>query len=110
MGATSSHGVVIMTPGAAIAIRGGDAGCLFAARPLGWLGSFAGGHLETNVDVGASSPERAHARRRGISGRIYYGYWLIAAAFFAQFVAAGMQNYVIGPFLVPMTDDLGWTR
>jgi MFS family permease len=55
--------------------------------------------LETNVNGGAT-----------IAGRIYYGYWLIAAAFFAQFVAAGVQNYVIGPFLVPMTDELGWTR
>lgn len=42
--------------------------------------------------------------------RIYYGYWLIAAAFVAQFVAMGMQNYVIGPFMIPMTDELGWTR
>ena len=43
-------------------------------------------------------------------GRVYYGYWLIAAAFVAQFVAVGVQNYVIGPFLTPMTEDLGWTR
>lgn len=41
---------------------------------------------------------------------LFYGYWLIAAAFAAQFVAAGMQNYVIGPFLTPMIDELGWTR
>lgn len=42
--------------------------------------------------------------------RIYYGYWLIAAAFLAQFIATGMQNYIIGPFMVPMTEELGWTR
>lgn len=42
--------------------------------------------------------------------RIYYGYWLIAAAFVAQFVSVGAQNYVIGPFFEPMTTDLGWTR
>lgn len=42
--------------------------------------------------------------------RIYYGYWLIAAAFVAQFVAMGMQNYIIGPFMIPMTEELGWTR
>jgi sugar phosphate permease len=42
--------------------------------------------------------------------RIYYGYWLIAAAFAAQFIAAGMQNYIIGPFMVPMTLELDWTR
>ncbi|MFT7244714.1 MAG: OFA family oxalate/formate antiporter-like MFS transporter [Candidatus Azotimanducaceae bacterium] len=42
--------------------------------------------------------------------RIYYGYWLIAAAFVAQFIAMGMQNYVIGPFMVPMSTELDWTR
>lgn len=42
--------------------------------------------------------------------RLYYGYWLIVAAFVAQFVAVGVQNYVIGPFMVPMTEELGWTR
>ena len=42
--------------------------------------------------------------------QIYYGYWLIAAAFVAQFVSVGMQNYVIGPFMIPMTEELGWTR
>jgi OFA family oxalate/formate antiporter-like MFS transporter len=41
---------------------------------------------------------------------IYFGYWLIGAAFVAQFAAAGMQNYVIGPFLTPMTLELEWTR
>lgn len=42
--------------------------------------------------------------------QIYYGYWLIAAAFVAQFVSIGVQNYVIGPFMIPMTEELGWTR
>lgn len=45
-----------------------------------------------------------------VSKQIYYGYWLILAAFIAQFVAIGAQNYVIGPFFTPMTEDLGWTR
>jgi MFS family permease len=42
--------------------------------------------------------------------RIYYGYWLVAAAFVAQFVSVGAQNYVIGVFLKPMTTDMDWTR
>ena len=41
---------------------------------------------------------------------IFYGYRLVAAAFVAQFVSAGVQNYVIGPFLTPMIDELGFTR
>ena len=48
-----------------------------------------------------------NARQRPL---IFYGYWLIAAAFVAQFVSAGVQNYVIGPFLIPMIDELGFTR
>ncbi len=46
----------------------------------------------------------------GNSGGIYYGYYLIGAAFIAQFVSVGSQNYVVGTFLKPMTTDLGWTR
>lgn len=42
--------------------------------------------------------------------RIYYGYWLIGAAFVSQFVAVGVQNYVTGPFMTPMIDEFGWTR
>ena len=41
---------------------------------------------------------------------IYYGYWLILGAFFAEFISAGVQNYVIGPFMIPMTTELEWTR
>jgi len=41
---------------------------------------------------------------------IFYGYWIVAAAFITQFVAVGMQNYVIGAFLTPMTEELLWSR
>ena len=41
---------------------------------------------------------------------IFYGYWLILAAFIAQFVSIGVQNYVIGAFMTPMIDEFGWTR
>jgi MFS transporter, OFA family, oxalate/formate antiporter len=42
--------------------------------------------------------------------KIFYGYWIILAAFVTQFTAIGLQNYVIGPFTIPMTDEFGWTR
>ncbi|MDP6377498.1 MAG: MFS transporter [Pseudomonadales bacterium] len=42
--------------------------------------------------------------------RIYYGYWLVGAAFLAQFVSLGIYSYVLSAFMVPMIDDLGWTR
>lgn len=41
---------------------------------------------------------------------LYYGYWLICAAFVAQFVAIGMYSYVLGSFMTPMIEDLNWSR
>ena len=41
---------------------------------------------------------------------IYYGYWIILAGFITQFVAVGMANYVVGSFLIPMTQEFGWSR
>ena len=32
------------------------------------------------------------------------------AAFVTQFIAVGMQNYIVGPFLTPMTEEFGWSR
>lgn len=42
--------------------------------------------------------------------RFFYGWWIVVAAFIASFTTAGVQAYVAGSFLVPMSDDLGWTR
>ena len=42
--------------------------------------------------------------------RIFYGYWIVVAGFLTQFVAVGMANYVVGAFLVPMTEEFAWTR
>lgn len=35
---------------------------------------------------------------------------MVGAAFVAQFVAMGIYSYVLGPFMTPMLDELGWTR
>ncbi len=51
-------------------------------------------------------PEAGAARRSSF----YYGYWLIGAAFVAQFFAMGMFSYVLGPFMLPMIEELGWSR
>ena len=40
----------------------------------------------------------------------WHGHWLIVAAFVTQFVSVGVTNYAAGPFLAPMTEELGWTR
>ena len=42
--------------------------------------------------------------------RLFYGWRIVGAAFVASFTTAGVQAYVAGSFLVPMSDDLGWTR
>ncbi|MDP6537906.1 MAG: MFS transporter [Gammaproteobacteria bacterium] len=42
--------------------------------------------------------------------RLYYGYWIVVAGFVTQFVAVGMANYVVGSFMIPMTEEFGWTR
>jgi sugar phosphate permease len=48
---------------------------------------------------------RARAARRP-----FYGNRLIVAGLIGQFVSVGVQMYVLGTFLEPMTEDLGWTR
>lgn len=40
----------------------------------------------------------------------YYGYWLVAVAFLAQFISVGSQNYMVGSFTRPMTEELDWSR
>jgi MFS family permease len=40
----------------------------------------------------------------------FYGNRIIAAAFVSQFVAIGIFSYVLGPFMLPMIEELGWTR
>lgn len=54
----------------------------------------------------ASAPRAPRTRRPAV----YYGYYLVGAAFLAQMISAGAQTYVAGVFLVPMTEELDWTR
>lgn len=42
--------------------------------------------------------------------KLYYGYYIILAGFITQFVSVGMANYVVGAFMIPMTEEFGWTR
>lgn len=41
---------------------------------------------------------------------LFYGYRIIAAAFVSQFLAMGIFSYVLGPFMLPMIEELGWSR
>lgn len=63
--------------------------------------------VETAVEPDAEASQVE--ARRGVRG-IYYGYWLVGAAFIAQFISVGAQNYVFGAFLTPMTEEFDWNR
>ncbi|MCH9010322.1 MAG: MFS transporter [Chloroflexi bacterium] len=45
------------------------------------------------------------ARRKGI----FYGWFILAAGFFALFVSTGARSS-FGVFIIPMTEDFGWSR
>ena len=47
--------------------------------------------------------------RKQSSGGIFYGWYVLAASFFTLFLATGSRNG-FGVFIIPMTDDLGWSR
>jgi MFS family permease len=53
----------------------------------------------------SAAPERGIAR-----SRYFYGWNIVGAAGTAMFVGGALQGYGTGPFLVPMSEDLGWTR
>ena len=62
--------------------------------------------------MAATAPPVAPPAAASSEGRplVYYGYWLVGVALLAQFVSAGTQAWVAGIFMVPMTEDLGWSR
>lgn len=41
---------------------------------------------------------------------MFYGYWIVALSFTAQFVTLGIYSYVLGPFMIPMIEALDWSR
>jgi OFA family oxalate/formate antiporter-like MFS transporter len=55
--------------------------------------------------MAASAPVQAPARPR-----VFYGWYIVAAAVVAQLVSSSTQAYAGGVFLTPMTNDLGWSR
>lgn len=57
-----------------------------------------------------SKPHKLPLEQGSIEPRWYYGYYLIGAAFVAQFISLGVVSYVLAPFMLPMVDDLGWSR
>lgn len=62
------------------------------------------------VDAGARTPASLPLPRTLFGHPIYYGWYIVALAFVASMMSAGVQAYTLGVFLKPMTEDLGWTR
>ncbi|MBT5774484.1 MAG: MFS transporter [Dehalococcoidia bacterium] len=42
--------------------------------------------------------------------RIFYGWYIVAVAFFAAMMSSGVSAYSVGIFVTPMSDELGWSR
>lgn len=42
--------------------------------------------------------------------KLFYGYWIVAAAFFVSLVFAGCGFYAFSLFVTPLEADLGWGR
>jgi MFS family permease len=41
---------------------------------------------------------------------VYYGWYIVAVAFVASMMSAGITAYGLGVFVTPMTTELGWSR
>lgn len=46
----------------------------------------------------------------GNPGRIYYGWYIVGAAFIANFMSVGTGFYAFNAFMEPLCDAYGWTR
>ena len=58
-----------------------------------------------------SSDERRLPLPASILGhRIFYGWYIVAVAFFAAMMSSGVSAYSLGIFVTPMEAELGWTR
>jgi MFS family permease len=44
------------------------------------------------------------------SKKIFYGWYIVFAAWITFFATGSMQGYGTGAFIIPMTESLGWTR
>ena len=62
------------------------------------------------VAAGARSPASLPLPRTLFGRPVYYGWYIVAVAFVASMMSAGVQAYTLSVFLKPMTEDLGWTR
>lgn len=48
--------------------------------------------------------------KENILGRIYYGWWIVTAAFCMMFIGIGTSIYTLGAFAKPLSAEFGWAR
>ena len=49
-------------------------------------------------------------RRLWPEGGIYRGWWIVATGYIAQMGTVGATGWVFGVLILPMQNDLGWSR
>ena len=59
---------------------------------------------------GRTTNQPGDHRGTGPQSRIFWGWWVTLVTFLGSFAASGIGNFGIGVFVVPMTEDLGWSR
>jgi MFS family permease len=57
---------------------------------------------EGKADMTASASARSH--------KIFYGYWILVAAFYFAFIFSGCGFYAFSLFVVPLEAEFGWNR
>jgi MFS family permease len=48
--------------------------------------------------------------RRLSRGRVFYGWWIVAASFVIQFLTSGLLNQSYGSYVVLLRSDFGWSK
>src|SRR5438093_13460796 len=43
-------------------------------------------------------------------GRVFYGWWMVAASFVIQFLTSGLLNQSYGSYVVLLRGDFGWSK
>ncbi|MCK9487142.1 MAG: MFS transporter [Dehalococcoidia bacterium] len=70
--------------------------------------------MAVTADRGPAPPDAGEAGESRSPARppwpgFYYGYWILGGAFVSQLITIAMMTSVVGPFVNPMTESLGWT-
>lgn len=63
---------------------------------------------ELPAQKGQSSTDETRTERTEMKARVYYGWWIVAAAVLLQFIFLSVSASTVSVFLRPVVDELGW--